>query len=272
MSIVCTDIFFNHDGTKKKHSPYSLSSNNPLLRRLPKQHQQPMHPKDTIILQTAGSVIAVLVTYLFLSIQRSHSTLLTSRLRAHNITSPTTIHLFVFANGDLPTLKRHIQALDSADYRHMPVNLTILGNRSVVHKLASWRHGAYQFTRRLQQLSGDTLIIVLDDRMEPSPMHALWFLENKGTLTAGGGIESINGIAMGIAVWNGFVQVAKHHNYSAVVAYVSTLPNASITFPSVGKYTFVRSEWQNPVYIERAPKLMRSWDPERAWGRRTVKL
>jgi hypothetical protein len=174
----------------------------------------------------------------------------------------------VFAS-DAKRARRIVRSLGVAAYGHARVNLTIYGEQM---------HGATASNR--------TLVIMLEDHMEPSPLHALWFMiqwcaldQPNRTAIAGGGVDptSATGLAMAAELWDGFVRWATpfaandttHSSITdAAVTYLSQLPNASIVLPATKGGVFVRDEWQNPAYVEHQPKLVRAWDPakEPSWG------
>jgi hypothetical protein len=88
----------------------------------------------------------------------------------------------------------------------------------------------------------------------------------RSSAIAGGGydFQSISGLAMEADTWNGFIRWTAHNRSSIerIASYVASLPNASIFFPSIkGGRVFMRAEWQNPVYVEQPPILVRAWDP-----------
>ena len=265
-----------------------------------------MHPRDAILLQATFISALILLTYLvaFHTDTPSQS----KRHRVVRILVPPhksglnlvelmgcdavpDIHLCVFAS-DVKQMRRLVRSLGSAAYGPARVNLTIFGDNAIVQRLDDeWQLGAYRFvTGSLGQMRLDanatdnTLVIMLEDHMEPSPLHALWFLiqrcaldQPNRTAITGGGVDtaSITGLAMTAGLWNGFVRWATRATNETVsiteaaVLYLSQqLPNASIIFPATKEGVFVRGEWQNPAYVEHQPKLVRVWDPvkEPSWG------
>ena len=259
-----------------------------------------MHPRNIILIQASSTVTVIILAYVFfiqpkaLTHQPTHHIVpiipipyektlsITKLMGCWPITPP--IHIFIFAN-DPKRVNRLVLSLDSAAYSQTTVNLTIVGDDSVVQRLKGWRHGAYRFaTKSLLQLhlhSKNALVILLDDHVEPSPLYALWFLiqhcqTNASAIAGGGnGINNVAGLAIPATTWNSFVQWTSSTNHTRittalVVDYLSSLsPNASMVFPSIGSgNAFVRSEWQSPAYVEHAPKLTRTWDPvkEPSWG------
>jgi len=270
-----------------------------------------MHTRDIILLQTTATVAAILITYsVFAQSKPTESKtrrpliphILVPSASGFNVTkliacpAIPAIHIQIFAQ-DARNLQRLVRSLDSADYGSAVANITVFGVYSVVQKLESWRHGGYKFaTRSLSQLriresmmkNYNPVVIIFDDYMDPSPLHALWFLIQRcahpnATAIAGGGgkdTDSVAGLAMSAEVWNGFVHywttVNDTTTTASVVTYLSLLQNTSVIFPSLPSkdHAFVRSEWQNPAYVEHPPKLMRSWDPEHEpmWGAMEIRL
>jgi hypothetical protein len=281
----------------------------PLLNQPhPVKHQQ-MHTNDIILLRTTAAIAAILISYsvftqpyLASSKNQGPHTLKhdTNGLNLTKLISCQTIpfiHIHIFATN-AHALHRLVKALDAADYGPAAASITILGDYSVVQKLESWRHGDYQSaTRSLSQLRRNTaqdadrsFVIIFDDHMDPGPLYALWFLIQRcayplATAIAGGegsDTHKIAGLAMKIETWNGFVNYRASINNdttttASVISYLALSPNtSSIIFPSLASkdHTFVRSEWQNPAYVEQPPKLMRLWDTEHEpiWGALEVRL
>lgn len=142
--------------------------------------------------------------------------------------------------------------------------------------------------------TGRTLVIVLGDRMEPSPMYALWFLSqscfggggegNNNNNNSPGGEEARtpaaliaggrwsdggDGLALSAEEWTAYLALERggggegRVSIPSILAYArARIPNATVTFPALedGR-VFVRAERQNPAYVERRPKLVRAWDP-----------
>jgi hypothetical protein len=272
-----------------------------------------MHPRDIILLQTAFAAAAIIVTYIFFVIRppsssnpRRHPTL-RGHQRQLNLTeligcgTPPDIRICIFAR-DAKRVRRLVQMLSSAGYGAAGrVSLTVVGGSEVVQNLDKvWLHDGYEFAgAHNMSATGDgknttQLVIALDDHMEPSPLHALWFLiqycHTKASAIAGGGegIDSTTGLAVDGAVWDGFAEWIATSNLTSaannitqpstalLIDYLSSsTPNASIVFPSIGGGNlFVRSEWQNPAYVEHAPKLTRTWNPEKepSWGAVEIRL
>jgi hypothetical protein len=247
-----------------------------------------MHTKDAILLQTSTLVAVLVISYLIFTHPRSVVTPSAHRNNTSiNVTGcgeAAIIHIVVLAQSSARVLHRLVTALDSADYGPATVVfLTIFGDYSMIENLESWRHGPHSFkTRSYSQLrvhinDTETLVIVLDDYMDPSPMYALWFLTqhcakpNATAIAGGGGGKGLHtaGLAMSAEVWNAFLIHRATNHTSTVSVYVSRLPNASVVFPSIDEsmeYAFVRLEWQDPVLMEHPPKLMRAWNPEKPWG------
>ena len=268
-----------------------------------------MHPRDFLLIQTFLAATAIILVYMFFTQSRAeqhpstrHSVLRILVPHEHmlNITrligcKPTIppIHIYIFAR-DAKKVHRLVRSLDSAGYGQTTVNLTIAGDSSVVQRLKDWRHGGYRFNTKslaqLRQHDSKALVILFDDHMEPSPLHALWFLiqhcQTSALAIAGGGdrAENAAGLAMAAGVWNSFIRWAYSNNHTLitnantalVVDYlVSRSPNASMVFPSIGGgNAFVRSVWQNAAYVEHAPRLTRTWDPvkEPSWGAVEIRL
>ena len=270
-----------------------------------------MHTYDITLLRTTAAIAAILITYsafmqpylVSSKTKGPHTHSLTHNTKGLNLTkliscqSIPLIHIHIFATN-AHTLNRLVKSLDAADYGPATASITILGDYSVVQKLESWRHGDYQFaTRSLSQLrrkaardAEGSFVIIFDDYMDPGPLYALWFLIQRcayplATAIAGGegnDTNKIAGLAMEIETWNGFVNYWASINNdtittASVVSYLSLTPNtSSVIFPSLASkdHTFVRSEWQNPAYVEQPPKLMRSWDTEHEpmWGALEVRL
>ena len=274
-----------------------------------------MHPRVIITLQTATTAAAILITYMvFIQPRRPrpptrHSTpkVLVPRPRDSGLNLTELIgcedgvpdvHICIFAKDPKRT-QRLIRTLNTAGYGLAKVTLTIAGNNESVPSqkpldLTDWTHDGYKFaTESVEQMyapqqSSATVVIALDDSMEPSPLHALWFLiqycQTNATAIAGGRGDKNNevaGLAMDSDVWNGFVK--SHPNKTApsdlaiesIMDYFNQMtPNtSSIIFPS-GGHTFVRAEWQNPAYVEHAPKLTRAWNPakEPSWGAVEIRI
>ena len=256
-----------------------------------------MHTRDIILIQTTATIAAIMIMYgvlVNLPEKKRHIPPRYLGPRTLNFTelvsceTVPTIQIHILASN-IHNLKRLVTSLNAADYGPAVANLTIFGDRSVVHRLESWRHGGYKFITRhtpgVHQLQDSTkqMVIVLDDSMEVSPMYALWFLiqgcaQPNATAIAGGG--SVAGLAMTADVWNDFTRKWTTVNNTtitkSVLSYLSRLPNSTIIMPLLPSkdHVFVRPEWQNPVYVEHPPKLMRSWDPERepAWGVVEIKI
>lgn len=264
-----------------------------------------MHPREILLLQTFTAAAAIIIVYvLFMQANpRQHPPtrhsvprILVPREHMLNIAkligcAPNIppIHIVVFAR-DAKRTHRLVRSLDSAGYGQTTVNLTIAGDSSsVVQRLKEWRHSAYRFaTRSLAQLrihdnNNRSFVVVFDDFMEPSPLFALWYLiqycqTNASAIAGGGeGVDNVAGLAMSAAVWNSFIRWASSNNNTladlttALVMdyFISNSSNTTIVLPSIGGgNAFVRSEWQNPAYVEHAPKLTRTWDPvkEPSWG------
>jgi hypothetical protein len=258
-----------------------------------------MHTRDIILIQTTATIAAILIMYgvlVNLPEKKRHTPPRYQGPRALNFTELVScetvpailIHIFT---SNIHNLKRLVTSLNAADYGPAVSNLTIFGDSSVVHRLESWKHGGYKFITpprpqayRLQD-SNKQMVIVLDDCMEVSPMYALWFLiqgcaQPNATAIAGGGksADSVAGLAMTADVWKGFTRnwtaVNNTTPTKSVLSYLSRLSNSTIIMPLLPSkdHVFVRPEWQNPVYVEHAPKLMRSWDPEREPVWRAVEI
>ena len=286
-----------------------------------------MHPRDLVILQTAATAGVLILAYITFILPR-HSGAASSARKRHttpriiprqhgddhhralNITEiigceaadMPSIHICVFAR-DAARVRRLVRTLSSAAYSPAPaVNLTVIGHGEEIAQQmpllnTMWPHSS-EFRLVNQSLSdaavsdGPTLVIALDDGMEPSPLHALWFLiqhcRTNASAIAGGGssIDTAVGLAVGAVVWEGFIGWADDNNIAAangstalLANYISqlSLPNASVIFPATAggeSYAFVREEWQNPAYVEHAPRLARAWNPakEPSWGAVEVQI
>lgn len=249
-----------------------------------------MHSRNVMVLQTCASMALILITY---GVLLMHSTKHRSRHAGskRNITNFTTcqtvpvIHMHIFASSE-QNLHRLIKSLDAADYGPVRANINIFSNQTLEHTTEPWRHGGYKISEaplpmEIQKSWHDTLVIIFDDQMEASPLHALWFLiqhcaQTNATAIAGGGesMDSLAGLAMTLDMWNAFAtKKITDLSTRSVVSYLSLLPNAIIIVPSID-HAFVRLEWQDPLAPERAPKLMRAWDPENRnkWGVKEMRL
>lgn len=271
-----------------------------------------MHTRDAILLQATVASAAIMLTYLvFIHADIPHKP---RRHRVARILTPPRklalnlvklmgcnavpdVHLCVFGS-DAKRVRRLVRSLGVAAYGPARANLTIFGDSSIVQRLDDeWPLSAYRFvTRSMGQMrldantTNNTLVIMLEDHMEPSPLHALWFMiqgcaldQPNHTAIAGGGVNaaSATGLGMTAELWNQFVRWAAHaatnetHSITdAAVAYLSQLPNATIVLPAAKEGVFVRDEWQNPAYVEQHPKLVRTWDPvkEPSWGAVEMRL
>lgn len=269
-----------------------------------------MHPRHAILLQASTAIAAILLTYLTLMRpgRSAHST----RHNLPRILVPKTrqtfdiaatmgcagevpnVHICVFAR-DAKRLHRLARALGHASYgqKRRRVVVTVLGDSKVVQRLdAELGPGTYSFTTKtLPRIrpENQTMVLVLEDHMEPSPLLGLWFMTqwcaladaNGTTTVVGGGGESESdaaGLAMSAETWNSVARAANHNASAAVTTrtmleHIATLPNASIILPAPGN-VFVRQEWQNAAYVERSPKLTRAWDPvkEPSWGAVEIRL
>lgn len=245
-----------------------------------------MHSRNIILIKMFTAVAAIVAVYAVLVRVNFKSKKNRVSGSGRNITRFIScrekipdIHIHVFAS-DLQSLQKLVKSLDAADYGGATANLTIFGNLSLVHTLGSWRHGEYEFTspeNMHQALRDETMVIIFDDEMEASPLHALWFLMQhcahpNATGIAGGGqgANSVAGLALAPAVWNAFTGARTNESAEpttlSVVSYLSRLPNSTILFPLLHAtdHTFVRTEWQDPLLVEHEPRLMRSWEPEHA--------
>ena len=256
-----------------------------------------MHARDVILLQSTTLMAAILITYLVLAHQKSptitrhHPTrvLIARKSNIPNVKNLIPCHtvpiiqLYVFTKNTKHLL-RLMQSLNSADYGPATADITVFGNQTEDVQMA-WEHGEYRVvTHLISHLAvhsdNETLVVIFDDHMDPSPLFALWFLIQRCISTnataIAGGMESdgvFAGLAMSKAVWNDIVldpTTDTIHNTASVISYLSNIPNATVVVPhtTADDRVFVRSEWQNPAYVEHEPKLMRSWDIEHkpSWG------
>lgn len=264
-----------------------------------------MHPRNAIILQASTAMAAILLTYLTLIWpgRNPHST----RHNLPRILVPKTHQTFDIAAtmgcaGKIPDvhvcviarnaehLRRLARALSIASYGQSQrrVTVSVFGDSSVVQRLdAELGQGDYSFTTRtLPRIRTDnqTLVVVLEDHMETSPLHGLWFMTqwcathvdgtNHTTVIGGGREDEFDtaGLAMDPDTWNSFAREINHTTSStvttqAILNHIALLPNPSIILPAHGN-VFVRQQWQNAAYVERNPRLTRTWDPvkEPSWG------
>jgi hypothetical protein len=252
-----------------------------------------MHPRKTVLLQASTAIAAIILTYVILTLtttrSRRSSPLFflqnkenTDISRFLGCSSMPFIELMILSK-DITHTRRLVQTLNTAAYGHGGVNLTIFCDKSLVQELSPvWTIGGFKFaTRSLSQLKirnhSETMVVVMEDHLQPSPLFALWFIMQRCTINirqlnssaiAGGGdsFQSISGLAMEAETWNRFIRWTLHNRSSSsnhfienIASYISSLPNASIFFPS--NNVFVRTVWQNPVYVEQPPILVRTWDP-----------
>ena len=251
-----------------------------------------MHTRTTILLQTSAAIAAMILTYVMLahstarSNHRNNAVLVFKNDRVIDLaqligckTLPT-IQLIVFSK-ELKHTRRLVQSLSSAAHGSANVHLTVYGERGFAQETA-WNIGDYNFTTQpLSQLRNqtDVTVVVIEDHAQPSPFYALWFLMQScahpnASVSGGGGLHDIAGLGMSARAWNGYIRWAEHvapanASIQSIVNYISRQPNATIIFPSIkDNNVFMRSAWQNPVYVEKPPTLVRAWDALRdpIWG------